>query len=1246
MDESIRVLHVDDDADFAGLAATFLEREDDRFDVTTAADADEALDRLAEGAFDCVVSDYEMPGRDGIEFLEAVREGHPDLPFVLYTGRGSEEIASEAISAGVTDYIQKGGGTDQYTVLANRVANAVEAYRTRRRAARHERINELIRNISRELVEAETVDDIERTVCEAMAGSEPYRFAWIGEPDPEGEIVARTSAGDADDYLDEVTIRHDDSPEARGPAGRAVRTGEVQVVQRIEEDASFEPWRDVVDRHGYGSVVVLPLAYDDTLHGILAIYSDQAYAFDETERQVLVELGDTISEALRAAETRRRLEERERELARGQSLLEAQQEAIIDGMLIIDESGDVVSYNDRFVELWDVSDRRVETGDDGTMLDWVVERVADPEAFRERVEYLYDHPEATAHDEIRLRDGRVFERYTTPVVGDDGTNYGRLWTFRDVTERKERERELRRYERMVNGMREAACIYDADGRFVLVNEYLAEFHGTDRDDLEGELSELVPRIREEANGDPYRELLDGEREELHGEVEMDFANRGRAVIDYRLTPVRIDGETEGVVGVARDVTDRKRRERAIEGLHRATRDLLRADTREAVAEITADAARAILDYPASVVRLIEDGEHLVPAAATTAAHVEMDERPAYPVEGTLAGKAYRTGNAVVEEDLSRVDDGHDRGTARSAMYLPIGTHGVISVADADPGTFDRTDADVARILAANAAATLDRIERERRFREMEARNRVVVDNFPDGGVFLFDEDLRYTLAGGDELERVGLTSESFEGATPFDLFPEGIATELAAYYRRALDGEEHTFTQRYEGNDYRIQTLPVRDDEGRIVAGMAVSKNVTDRRRRQETIRELHRVTRDLFRADSPEEIAERVAKAAFDTLDYEYNVARLVNDDGTRLHPVSIAQGPDEMWSDRPPYPVGKEPVGEAFETGETLVYEDVGDIDDDVDRADARAGMYLPIGEYGVLSVNDPAAGVFDETDVQLAEIVTASAAVALERLERMSDLERQNERLEEFTDVVSHDLRNPLNVAEGRLELAREECDCPYLDDVADAHGRMQTLIDDLLTFARTGRRVNEAEPIALADFVEDCWRTVATGGATLSVESERVIQADPNRLRQLLENLFRNSVEHGSTSSRPQADDGAEHASTDGRVRSDGRTGDAPDRRTGPLDDGEADLTADRPGDDVTVTVGDLRDGFYVEDDGPGIPEADRERIFESGYSTSESGTGFGLAIVKQIVDAQGWEVRVTEGGDGGARFEITGVEPLS
>lgn len=134
--QTIHFLHVDDELDFSAMAAEFLQRADDRIVVDTAVSANDGIDRLTENGYDCVISDYDMPGQNGIEFLKALRENNADLPFILYTGKGSEEVAAEAISASVTDYLQKKSGTDQYAVLANRALNAVERHRAEQAAER------------------------------------------------------------------------------------------------------------------------------------------------------------------------------------------------------------------------------------------------------------------------------------------------------------------------------------------------------------------------------------------------------------------------------------------------------------------------------------------------------------------------------------------------------------------------------------------------------------------------------------------------------------------------------------------------------------------------------------------------------------------------------------------------------------------------------------------------------------------------------------------------------------------------------------------------------------------------------------------------------------------------------------------------------------------------------------------------------------------------------------------------------
>ena len=233
MNDRIRVLHVDDDPDLAALTGAFLEREDDRITVETASNATEGLERL-DGA-DCVVSDHDLPGPNGIEFLERVRERDPDLPFILYTGKGSEAVASDAISAGVTDYLQKATGTEQYEILANRVVDAVMK---RRAECEAERVRTHLRAITDSSMDAIVTIDEESTVrfanpaTERLFGYEPS--ALIGEPLSTlmADRYARDHYDAVDRYLDsgdpttdwsavEFPVRHRDGRSVHSLGNRA-----------------------------------------------------------------------------------------------------------------------------------------------------------------------------------------------------------------------------------------------------------------------------------------------------------------------------------------------------------------------------------------------------------------------------------------------------------------------------------------------------------------------------------------------------------------------------------------------------------------------------------------------------------------------------------------------------------------------------------------------------------------------------------------------------------------------------------------------------------------------------------------------------------------------------------------------------------------------------------------------------------------------------------------------------------------
>ena len=277
--------------------------------------------------------------------------------------------------------------------------------------------------------------------------------------------------------------------------------------------------------------------------------------------------------------------------------------------------------------------------------------------------------------------------------------------------------------------------------------------------------------------------------------------------------------------------------------------------------------------------------------------------------------------------------------------------------------------------------------------------------------------------------------------------------------------------------------------------------------------------------------------------------------------------------------------------------------------------------------------------------------------ERRRHVRDLEQQTAQLERLASTLSHDLRNPLNVANGRVELARRDEDTDNLVKASEALDRMEQIIDDSLTLAREGQTIDERERVDLASVARHAWETTDTGDATLEVEPDAAlgVYSDRSRLQSVFENLFRNAIEHGTAPVTADADGGgserpaspntgatAPDADTAERGLARGETTDS-GTDSGGSDAGEMVPGGDTTTADLTVRLGRHADGFYVEDNGPGVPPAERGEVFDYEFSTDEDGTGLGLAIVEAIARAHGWSVEMTEGSDGGARVVFSRVD---
>ncbi|WP_435074581.1 GAF domain-containing protein [Halorubrum sp. HHNYT27] len=765
--------------------------------------------------------------------------------------------------------------------------------------------------------------------------------------------------------------------------------------------------------------------------------------------------------------------------------------------------------------------------------------------------------------------------------------------------------------------------------------------------------ELLTDAREVEPGLPFV-LFTGKGSE---EIASEAISAG--VTDYLQKGVGRD-RYEMLANSVENALERRRVERdlrevnaKVTALHEFATAVTACERVDGVFERTVAAAEGILQFDRCVTAR-RDGDKLIPAALSES--VTDDEVRVFDVgEGVVGTTALDERTVVVDnlsvdpadpnqlEDPADIDRPEpylggvsgDRERAdgstvadpvaddiRSAISVPIGSHGVLQAVSDGYAAFDEGDIEFTELLAAHAADAIEQIETENALRAERDRLAALFDDLPLPAV--------RTVALGDSERRLDETNEAFErtfgysaadhgyyeirdAIIPTDADRHDPATVLDREHVPRLEVRRHTT----DGiRDFILHVIPVHRHGETVI--YSIYADIGEQKRVERTLRNLHETTREMFRGEDREEIAALATRAAIDILGFPSSGVRLYDPDAHRLLPTAISEEATAALGERPAFGPGDGRVWEAFETNETMVVDDLTAVDTAVGYGDHRSLLVVPLGDHGVMPLGSREPNFFDDTAVQLARVLAANVTVALDGAERTAQLrdrdaalQREIDRLEKFAGLVSHDLRNPLNVAAGRLDIAHglvdDEDAIAELERVGDAHDRMTQLIDDLLALARQGKTVDELEPVDLAEAAGQAWRTVDTGDATLdTAEASVTVDADPERFRTLLENLFTNSVVHGTAGSRAPPDDSVEHGSTD--------------------DAG------------ITVSVGALPDGFYVADDGTGFDDRlDIDDAVEYGVSSDPHGTGFGLAIVREIAAAHGWTLTIDDAD--GARFEF-------
>ncbi|RLM57459.1 PAS domain S-box protein [Halobellus sp. Atlit-31R] len=1090
----ISVLHVDDDPVFADLTANMLSEQEIQFTVETATNASEGLDRLAASGFDCIVSDYEMPGQDGIEFLETVREEYPNLPFILYTGKGSEAVAGDAIAAGVTDYLQKEIGKSQYAILANKIRNAVESRRQQKRAqATRDRLRQII-------------DMLPQFV---FVKDETGKFLLANEAVAD---AYGTTVGDLEEAAD---VDFADSEE------------EVEQF-RADDQAVIES----------GEPKHIPEELLTTADGETRLLKTTKIPYDpvETDGDAVLGVSHDITER----------KERENMLRQYQYAYES----ALSGIAIVGLDGELMDVNPTFLDMWGYDD------EDDVLGRPAIDLWKNPEQARSVLEAVKERGSWEGELEAVRADGSAFyaRGVNSHLTDSDGNSIGVVSSFFDITERKERETELEMQSAAMEASMDGIAVQNEDGRYIYTNQAHADVFGYDADELLGSTwrrlygDDEIARLEQdvfpvlECEGEWRGEAVGKRRDgtPVHQEITLSLVDDGKLICTNR------------------DITGRKEREQELQMI-RERFERFTGNVQDAFFLLPADYSETEYVNPAveTIYGITPEEAYDDPTAWVRHIHPDDQGELLVDVEAQQDG----TSEWPLEQEF-RIDH-PDRGMQWVRARLDV-----ITDEDGDPSW-----------VTGVTTAITDLKEREH---ELERKQGFLEQTQNVANVGGWEIDLRTdSLRWTEEVYRIHGVDVEFEPTVEDGIefyHPDDRDTIRDAVTRVTTRGEPYDLELRIVTADGEVRWIHARGEpryeNDEIVGVRGTFQDITERIEREQG---LERKTEELEQLASKYQLQYRTLfrEAPVMTILTRSEDGRPIVEDCNRQFAETVGYDPETI--------LGSE-LGD-FYTPESAERLQSGGYSQSLDGQFTREKRELMTIDGEVIEALLRAV----PRRTADGEIV-GTVAMYIDISERES-VKRANERLKEFTRVVSHDLRNPLNVATGRLELAAEECDSDHLDDVEGALDRMGTLIDDLLMLAREGKEVTDAQPVDLATMSNNCWETVETNQAVLLANADRTVRADSSRLRQVFENLFRNAVEHG--------------------------------------------------GADVTVTVGELDDGFYIEDDGPGIPSDERDDVFEAGYSQSVDGTGFGLSIVEQIVNAHGWQIRVTDGVDGGARFEIVG-----
>ncbi|ACL17555.1 PAS domain S-box protein [Methanosphaerula palustris] len=573
----ITVLLVDDEQDLLDIGKRSLEKTGD-YSVQSATSAEEALEQIGIDPPDVVVADYMMQGADGIELLHEVRRAYPGLPFIIFTGRGTEEIVAEAYEAGADFYIQKKDmARVQFAELAEKITRALQQRRGEERMTRLGRLNTVLQSTNHALIRIHDQVQLLSASCRIAVEDGGFIQAWAGITDPvTGMVVPVASAGHVAGYLDRIAISVDDIPAGRGPTGTAIRERRPVLINDIASDLRMEPWREEALARGYQSSASFPLIAEDGMIGALIFYAAVPDFFDGQEVRLLSELTADISFGLSTIKS-------ELERSKAETLLR-ESEARYRALATHFPNGGVFLFDHdlRFM-LADGKDLPATGLSTEEMIGRTVDEVFSGETLENiRPYYLeaLNGRESTFEMEYM---GEVLEVHTLPVRDDKGVATGGMAMAQVITGRKQAEEHLlglnQRLTQIIEFLPDATFVIDTDQQVIAWNRAMTELTGVDESQILGNRDHvyaspfygedrlmLIDLVAGGRKGErPPFTRFEEQGDRLIGEAVAPAIRQGRGGFLWGIASPLYDrtGRVVGAIESIRDITDRKEQERAL-----------------------------------------------------------------------------------------------------------------------------------------------------------------------------------------------------------------------------------------------------------------------------------------------------------------------------------------------------------------------------------------------------------------------------------------------------------------------------------------------------------------------------------------------------------------------------------------------------------------------------------------------------------------------------------------------------------